>query len=128
MGEHNYKAYLLKCIMGVSEEEEETEDGGEKKKKKKKKAKLSVVQQEQLQFAAYLVKDIMPNRKRDTFNQSLPYDEFAFLQRNQKLLFHGIAIDLDNVTFFKESDPEAPEYIKVKAKVGHPAVKFVFVE
>merc|ERR1712087_772576 len=122
--EENYKAYLLKCI-GVGGGDEEKTDGGQAKKKKKKKAKLSAVQQEQLQFAAYLVKEIMPNRKRDTFNQSLPYDEYAFLLHNQKLLFHGIPIDLDKVTFYKESDPEAPEYLKIKpvgpAKVGHPA-------
>jgi len=96
--------------------------------KRKKRKKLSKEQQEQLRFASYLVKDIMPDRKKDTFNQSLPYDEYKFLTQNIKLLFHGIDIDIDKVTFYKESDPEAPQNIKQKTKVGDPAVKFIYVD
>merc|ERR1712154_651471 len=121
----NWKAYLLKNIGvgGDDDDEKKNDDGGKKKKKKKK--KLSREQQEQLRFASYLVKDIMPDRKRETFNQVLAYNECTFLQRNQKLLFHGIDIDLSKVTFYKESDADAPDNIKSKTNVGNPAVKFV---
>jgi len=123
--EENWKGYLLKNI-GVGQDDNDDNDDGAKKKKKKK--KLTKEQQEQLRFASYLVKDIMPDRKKETFNKSLAYNELTFLQRNQKLLFHGIDIDLNKVTFYKESDKNAPNNIKSKTNVGHPAVKFVYVE
>jgi len=127
-----YKAYLLRAI-GVGrddkKENEEAAGGGAKKKGKKKRAKLTKEQQAQLQFAAYLVKEVMPERGRDTFNQTLPYDEFAFLQRHKKLLFHGIdEVDLERVTFYKRSDPDTPDELKGDANPGRPSVKFGFFE
>merc|ERR1712228_799303 len=125
----DWKAYLLKNIgVGCDDDEKDNDEDGGGKKKKKKKKKLTREQQEQLRFASYLIKDIMPDRKKETFNQSLAYNEFTFLQRNQKLLFHGIDIDLNKVTFYKESDENAPNNIKSKTNVGHPAVKFVYVD
>merc|ERR1712129_501606 len=125
-----WKAYLLKelGVGGDDDDDKKTNDNDGKKKKKKKKKKLTREQQEQLRFASYLVKDIMPDRKKETFNQKLAYNEYDFLKSNAKLLFHGIDIDLKNVTFYKESDANAPNNIKSKTNVGHPAVKFVYVE
>jgi len=125
-----WKAYLLKEIGvgGDDDDDKKTNDNDGKKKKKKKKKKLTREQQEQLRFASYLVKDIMPDRKKETFNQKLAYNEYDFLKSNAKLLFHGIDIDLSKVTFYKESDANAPNNIKSKTNVGHPAVKFVYVE
>ena len=127
----DWKPYLLKNI-GVGGDDnddgksQQADVGGKKKKKKKK--KLSKEQQEQLQFASYLIKEIMPDRKKETFNQELPYDEFKFLTSNMKLLFHGIDIDLNKVKFYKESDESTPKNIKSRTKVGDPCVKFLYVD
>ena len=117
----NWKDYLLKAI-GVGGNDENK--GGGKKKKKK----LSREQVEQIQFASYLIKEILPDRKKETFNEQIPYDEYKFLSTNIKLLFHEIDIDLDKVTFYKESDKDAPDNTKQKTKVGDPGVKFIYVE
>merc|ERR1712130_928480 len=122
----DWKGYLLKNIGVGSNGNDGKRDDGKKKKKKKK---LTKEQQEQLQFASYLVKEIMPDRKREAFNQTLAYDEYTFLKRNKKLLFHGIDIDLDKVTFYKESDKgECPQNVVNKTKVGNPAVQFLYVD
>merc|ERR1712113_335580 len=128
----NYKGYLLKNI-GNDDEKQDGNSGKQqqqqqKGKKKKKKPKLTQTQQAQLQFAAYLVKEVMPERGRDAFNLQLPYDEFEFLRRNKKLLFHGIEIDLERVTFYKESAEDTPQQLKGEANPGRPAVKFAFFE
>ena len=122
----DWKSHLLKQIGvgGDDQKTNESEQGGKKKKKKK----LTQEQQEQLRFASYLVKDIMPDRKKETFNQQLPYDEYKFLSINKKLLFHEIPIDLNKVKFYKESDNNTPSNIKQKTKVGDPSVKFLYVD
>lgn len=127
--EENYKSYLLRNIgVGGGGDDEKESGGGGGGKKKKKKAKLTQTQQAQLQFAAYIVKEVMPERGKAAFNLTLPYDEFQFLQRNLKMLFHEIQIDLAKVTFYKESAAETPKELKGEANPGRPSVKFCFVE
>eukprot|EP00484_Ammonia_sp_Unknown_P030014 CAMPEP_0197024422 /NCGR_PEP_ID=MMETSP1384-20130603/4965_1 /TAXON_ID=29189 /ORGANISM="Ammonia sp." /LENGTH=1256 /DNA_ID=CAMNT_0042452803 /DNA_START=113 /DNA_END=3883 /DNA_ORIENTATION=+ len=123
----NFKAYILeKSTFGGDNSGNNAAGGGGKGKKKKK--KLSREQQEQLQFAAYIVKEIMPERKQETFNETLAYDEYEFLTKNMELVFHEIPVNLSKITFYKESDANAPKNIREKTKVGDPTVKFMFVE
>eukprot|EP00485_Elphidium_margaritaceum_P009966 CAMPEP_0202688616 /NCGR_PEP_ID=MMETSP1385-20130828/4108_1 /ASSEMBLY_ACC=CAM_ASM_000861 /TAXON_ID=933848 /ORGANISM="Elphidium margaritaceum" /LENGTH=1276 /DNA_ID=CAMNT_0049343631 /DNA_START=189 /DNA_END=4019 /DNA_ORIENTATION=- len=123
-----YKEYILEnSSFGAAKQDSQkvnTGGGGGKKKKQK----LSKEQQAQLQFAAYMVNEIMPDRKKETFNERLAYDEFDFLSKNKELVFHGVNVDLKKVTFYKESDNNAPELLRQRTKVGDPTVKFFYVE
>ena len=89
-----------------------------------KKKKLSNEEQQALKFAAYLNKEILPNRKKETFNEHLAYDEFEFLSRNKNLLFHHIDIDPDKVKFFRESDEFTPINLRLRTVVGNPTIQF----
>jgi len=84
------------------------------------------LKQEPLQFASYIVKEILPLRKKDTFNQDLPFNEFEFSKQHIDSLLHSMNIDKNKVKIYKDSDIDAPDYLKERCHPGKPSIKFIY--
>lgn len=82
-----------------------------------------------LQFANYLIREVMPVSKENTFNLKPPYDEYEFIVGHKKLFFHEISdIDLNKITFYKETDANAPKFVKERCMPFQPAIKYGYTE
>ena len=65
--------------------------------KKGKKAYIQKV----MQFANWIVKEILPIRKQQAFNQSLLFNEFEFAKTHLPYLFHDIKVDVNTIQVFR---------------------------
>ena len=65
-----------------------------------KKGKKGYIQKV-MQFANYVVKEILPVRKEQAFNENLLFNEFEFAKTHLEYLFHDIKVDLNTIQVYR---------------------------
>jgi len=82
--------------------------------------------QEALQFASYIIKEVLPSHNKNMFDEHLPFNEFEFCQQHISFLLHNMNIDMNKVILYKNSNNNAPDYLKQRCHPGKPSIKFIY--